>query len=67
MFEAHVEDGDDPAWTQSSARTGELFCAPIDSTDENYKIPKPSKNAWVLKSTSGTGDIYMKSDVFRYI
>jgi hypothetical protein len=32
-----------------------LFCALIDSTDENYKIPKPGKNAWVLKSTSGTG------------
>jgi hypothetical protein len=25
------------------------------STDESYKIPKPRKNARVLKSTSGTG------------
>ncbi len=26
-----------------------LFCAPIDSINESYKIPKPRTNAWVLK------------------
>ena len=42
-------------WAQELGKV--LFCSPIDSTDESYKIPKPRKNAWVLKSTSGTGNI----------
>jgi hypothetical protein len=51
-----VEDGDDPAWAEVSARTEESFVLRADySTDESYKIPKPRNNAWVLKSTTGTG------------
>jgi hypothetical protein len=38
-----------------------LVCPPIDSTDESYKIPKPMKNVWVLKETSGTGYMFAGS------
>ncbi len=44
-----------PGLKRAQERENVLFCAPIDSTDESHKIPKPRKNAWVLKSTSGTG------------
>ncbi len=76
VFAARVEDGDDPPWTQLSARTGEsILLLAYRFYRRELQIPKPRNNAWVLKSTSGTGQKsqellrrnQMYLDIFRYI